>query len=96
MEQALEYIPLGADQKAALLSRSGRLGEALTCVTALESGDEQAAKFGALNIAEISRCYFSAIDWLTQLGGKPTARPRAPLAKRDRVMKPRPRRLPYA
>jgi EAL and modified HD-GYP domain-containing signal transduction protein len=73
MNQALEYIPLGPDQKAALLSRSGRLGEALSCVLALESGDEEAARFGALNIADISRCYFSAIEWVDQLGGKPTA-----------------------
>ena len=73
MDQALEYIPLGPDQKAALLSRSGRLGEALTCVTALESGDEGAAHFAALNIADISRCYFSAIEWVNQLGGKPAA-----------------------
>lgn len=73
MNQALEYIPLGPDHKAALLSRSGRLGEALSCVLALESGDEEAARFGALNIADISRCYFSAIEWVDQLGGKPTA-----------------------
>jgi EAL and modified HD-GYP domain-containing signal transduction protein len=96
MEQALEYIPLGVDQKAALLSRTGRLGEALACVTALESGDEPAATFAGLTITEISRCYFSAIDWVDQLGGKPTARPAAPFAKRARVRQPRPRtRLPY-
>jgi c-di-GMP phosphodiesterase len=93
MQQALEYIPLGADQKAALLRGSGRLGEALTCVTALESGDEQAAKFAALNIAEISRCYFSAIDWVDQLGGKSTARP-APLAGRTQMRKTRLRGRP--
>jgi EAL and modified HD-GYP domain-containing signal transduction protein len=69
MDQALECIPLGPDQKAALLSRSGRLGEALSCVMALESGDERAARFAALNIEEISRCYFSAVYWVNQLGG---------------------------
>lgn len=73
MNQALEYIPLGPDQKAALQNRSGLLGEALGCVLALESGDEEAARFASLNITEISRCYFSAIDWVDQLGGKPAA-----------------------
>jgi EAL and modified HD-GYP domain-containing signal transduction protein len=73
MNQALDYIPLGEDQKAALLAGSGRLGEALSCVLALESGDEDAARFASLSIADISRCYFSAIDWVDQLGGKPTA-----------------------
>jgi EAL and modified HD-GYP domain-containing signal transduction protein len=74
MSQALDYIPLGPDQKAALLSRSGRLGEALSCVLALESGDESAAKFAALDIAEISGCYFSAVEWVNQLGSKSTRR----------------------
>jgi EAL and modified HD-GYP domain-containing signal transduction protein len=82
MNQALEYIPLGPDQKAALLSRSGRLGEALSCVMALESGDEQAARFAGLSIAHISRCYFSAIDWVNQLGSGPAAMTRASSAKR--------------
>jgi EAL and modified HD-GYP domain-containing signal transduction protein len=72
MSQALDYIPLGPDQKAALLNRSGRLGEALSCVLALESGDESAAKFAALDIAEISGYYFSAVDWVNQLGSKST------------------------
>jgi EAL and modified HD-GYP domain-containing signal transduction protein len=81
MDQALEYIPLGPDQKAALLDRSGRLGQALSCVTALESGDENAAKFAALSIAEISRCYFSAVDWVNQLGSKSTAKTGASFGK---------------
>lgn len=67
MSQALDYMPLGADQKAALLSRSGRLGEALSCVLALEAGDEGSARFAALTIEEVSRCYFAAVDWVNQL-----------------------------
>jgi EAL and modified HD-GYP domain-containing signal transduction protein len=82
MNQALEYIPLGPDQKAALADRGGRLGEALSCVMALERGDEERVRFAALSVADISRCYFSAIDWVNQLGGRSTATPRAPVSKR--------------
>jgi EAL and modified HD-GYP domain-containing signal transduction protein len=87
MNQALDYIPLGPDQKAALLDRSGPLGEALSCVTALESGDEDAAKFAALNIEEISRCYFSAVDWVNQLGSKSTAKTGTSFGKRTKARK---------
>jgi len=82
MNQALEYIPLGADQKEALLNRTGRLGEALSCVAALESGDEEAAKFAALSIAEIGRCYFGAIEWVDQLGSGPARATRPPVIRR--------------
>lgn len=77
MDRALEYIPLGADQKAALLNRSGQLGQALKCVMSLESGDETTAKFATLNIADITRCYFSAIGWVDHLGGGPATKRRA-------------------
>ncbi len=77
MDQALECIPLGHDQKAALLERSGPLGAALACVLAVEAGDEAAATFAALNIADVTRCYFSAIDWVNHLGGNPQRANRA-------------------
>jgi EAL and modified HD-GYP domain-containing signal transduction protein len=69
MDQALEAIPLVPEQRAALLDRSGRLGEALTCIIGLESGDERAVRFSGLTVAEITQCYFSAIDWVNHLGG---------------------------
>jgi EAL and modified HD-GYP domain-containing signal transduction protein len=81
MSQALDHIPLGPDQKAALLSRSGRLGDALSCVLALEAGDEGAATFGALNITEVSGCYFAAVEWVNQLAST-SARPAASSGRR--------------
>ena len=90
MDQALDAIPLVPEQKAALLDRTGPLGEALTCIIGLESGDEHAVKFSRLDAAEISRCYFAAIDWVNRLGGstltspQPMVRPkkRMPLRRR--------------
>lgn len=70
MEQALECISLGPDQRGALLDRSGPLGTALSCVLALEQGDERGLQFGALTSADISRCYFSAVDWVNELGNQ--------------------------
>ena len=85
MEQALDYIPLGPDQKEALLQRSGPLGAALTCVMALEAGDETAARFATLSIGIISRCYFSAVDWVDQLGKAPPRIPASGARKRSRI-----------
>ena len=68
MTQALDHMPLSEDQKSALLTRSGKLGDALNCVLALEAGDESAAQFAALSRTTIARCYFSAIDWADRLG----------------------------
>lgn len=73
MEQALEFIPLGAEQKSALLDRSGPLGEALSCVMALERGEESAVRFARLSLGEITRAYFDAIDWVNSLGGVPAS-----------------------
>jgi c-di-GMP phosphodiesterase len=68
MEQALDYLPLGAQHKAALLTRSGDLGAALGCVLAMESGSDTMATFATLDTAEITRCYLSAIGWVEHLG----------------------------
>lgn len=93
MEQALECIPLAPDQKAALLNRSGPFGEALDCVMALESGDEAAVRFSRLGLADISRCYFSAIDWVNHLGGAaPAASPPHNTARPMKRVTPRRRR----
>jgi EAL and modified HD-GYP domain-containing signal transduction protein len=92
MTQALEAIPLVPEQKAALLDGAGRLGEALTCIMGLESGDEGAVKFSHLSLAEISQCYFSAIDWVNHLGGGSTITPPQPLARPKKRMPLRRRR----
>jgi c-di-GMP phosphodiesterase len=68
MQSALDHVPLSEEQKAALLTQSGELGAALKCVLAIESGDETAATFGSLSSATITRCYFSATDWVDHLG----------------------------
>jgi c-di-GMP phosphodiesterase len=68
MAAALEHIPIGEDQKNALLTRSGELGAALNCVLAIESGDEPSATFAALDSTTITRCYFSAVAWVENLG----------------------------
>jgi len=85
MEQALEYISLTLDQKSALLTRSGPLGAALRCVLALEEGDEQGARYGNLSSADISRCYFAAIDWVNRLGIQSAPRKRKYVRKQPRL-----------
>ncbi|HEX4153964.1 MAG TPA: HDOD domain-containing protein [Steroidobacteraceae bacterium] len=92
MVQALECIPLVPEQKAALLTRSGSFGDALNCVMALESGDEAAVKFSRLKVADISRCYFSAIDWVNQLGGTSAAARLQPMPRPKKRAPPRRRR----
>lgn len=69
MQQALDCIPLAAEQKSALLGHPGPFSEALGCVMALEAGDVQAMRFHRLSAEDISRCYFSAVEWADQLSG---------------------------
>jgi len=85
MEQALASISLAPDQKDALLDRSGPLGAALRCVLALEQGDERGLQFGTLTAADVSRCYFSAVDWVNQLGNQTAPERRRRLRNQPRI-----------
>jgi hypothetical protein len=39
-------------------------------VLALEQGDDRGLQFGALTPDDISRCYFSAVAWVNELGNQ--------------------------
>lgn len=71
MEALLDKLPLSDEIKAALRNQAGDHGAALACVMAMELGDTQAMKFGALELGHASACYQQAIEWadnLTMLG----------------------------
>jgi c-di-GMP phosphodiesterase len=85
MEQALESISLAFDQRSALLDRSGPLGAALGSVLALEQGDDGGLQFGDLTPADISRCYFSAVDWVNELGNQTAPKNREHLRSPPRI-----------
>jgi c-di-GMP-related signal transduction protein len=85
MEQALESISLASDQRSALLDRSGPLGAALGSVLALEQGDDGGLQFGDLTPANISRWYFSAVDWVNELGNQTAPKSREHLRNQPRI-----------
>ena len=63
MTIALARVPLSAEQRSALLMRSGDHGDALNTVVALETGDLAAAHFAALGDDRIADCYLAALAW---------------------------------
>jgi len=67
MARALERMPLGAAQKAALLHHDGDFGAALKTVIALERGELAHALFHDLSFAQIGDCYLAAIAWADNL-----------------------------
>jgi hypothetical protein len=54
-------------------------------VLALEQGDERGLQFGTLTAADVSRCYFSAVDWVNQLGNQTAPERRRRLRNQPRI-----------
>ncbi len=72
MTDALERVPLSAEQREALLAHDGDQGRALGAVLAIECGDVDGIRFQDLAQPEIMRCYLSSVEWadhLTSGGG---------------------------
>jgi EAL and modified HD-GYP domain-containing signal transduction protein len=67
MAVALERMPLSAEQKSALFTHSGELGEALNAVIACERGEAARARFASLAENDIVQCYLSGLAWADSL-----------------------------
>lgn len=65
MEEALKNMPLSFEAKAALMDKTGVMGQALCCVLAIERGDVSRVAFMDMNAGEISSLYMQAMTWTT-------------------------------
>ncbi len=63
MTTVVGQLPLAPELKAALLEQDGDHGQALKAVIALEIGDFDGIRFGALAPDAISACYVEAVEW---------------------------------
>ena len=66
LAEVVAELPLGADLRAALLERSGVLGELLDCVVAYEACDWPKARLKDLTTAQIRDAYLDAVEWAEQ------------------------------
>mgnify|MGYP000852416676 CR=1 FL=1 len=65
MSSLMQTMPLHESIKVALISKQGIMGDALTCVLAIEQGNLSQVVFAQTNINEISNCYMQAMKWTT-------------------------------
>ena len=63
MTTVVGQLPLAPELKGALLEQDGDHGQALKAVIALEIGDFDGIRFGALAPDAISACYVEAVEW---------------------------------
>ena len=63
MEEILTQLPLADHISAALLQKTGLLGETLNCVLAYERGQWQDLNFNHLDPKQIKQCYLDALTW---------------------------------
>ena len=66
-EALIEPLPLAVEIKQALLSHTGVLGKALSCVLAYEQGDWERVMFGNLSPKQIRQSYATALRWTNEL-----------------------------
>ncbi len=67
MEAVVDRLPLADDLRAALVERSGSLGQILDAVLAYERGDDDAVAAAPFDPFELSRAYLSAVGWSLQV-----------------------------
>ena len=65
MPTLMEAMPLHESIKTALIDKQGVMGEALSCVLAIEQGKTAQTQFMQLNAGEISSYYMQAMWWAT-------------------------------
>jgi EAL and modified HD-GYP domain-containing signal transduction protein len=65
MADALAAMTIADEAKVALTTHAGVMGEALSCVLAIECGDASKTVFLALNPGDISALYMQAMVWAT-------------------------------
>ncbi len=67
MEAVTDRLPLADDLRAALVQRTGPLGQILDAVLAYERGDDDAVAAAPFDPFELSRAYLSAVGWSLQV-----------------------------
>lgn len=63
----LEPLPLADDIKQAILDKAGNMGQALNCALAIEQGNWESAKFGDLELKQLSDINLQAINWANEV-----------------------------
>lgn len=69
MSAALEHLPLAPELKDALEHQRGDQGAALKAVIAMEIGDFDGIRYGALSRDVLCDCYVDAAEWADQFVG---------------------------
>jgi len=64
--QLLEELPFSKELKMALLEKGGILGQALSCVIAMEQNNIENIHFLDMDLAELSSVYLDALIWSDQ------------------------------
>jgi EAL and modified HD-GYP domain-containing signal transduction protein len=67
MEKAVEELPLVDEVKAALINKSGPIGQALRCTVAYERADWDEVQFYGMPAAPIRDIYLEALAWTRKL-----------------------------
>ncbi len=65
MPALMTTMPLHESIKNALIEKTGVMGEALSCVLAIEQGKIEQTRFMQMNAGEISSYYMQAMWWTT-------------------------------
>lgn len=65
MPTLMASMPLHDSIKNALIEKTGVMGEALSCVLAIEQGKIEQTSFMQMNAGEISSYYMQAMWWTT-------------------------------
>ena len=66
MAGLIEQLPLSVEVKKGLLEQRGDQGAALKAVIAIELGDHDGLRFGAMSIEQICAHYVEAVEWADQ------------------------------
>lgn len=68
--RVIAKLPLNDEIKAAILSRKGDMGAALSCALAIERGDWSGIRFADLGEADLSAVCREALQWTNDVAGK--------------------------
>jgi len=63
MASIIEPLPLGAEIKAALLAREGKLGVVLEAVTAYEAGQFDTVLRTGINVPVLQKAFWEAVEY---------------------------------
>ncbi len=69
MEKAIGSLPLTGEVKAALITKSGSIGQALRCTVAYENAEWDDVQFYGMSPGPIRDAYVESVGWARNLTG---------------------------